>query len=162
MFAYSDNGLASRSVDGPSDILPGEVFFASAPTPAQLEAAFSGYTAAVALATGITVGKATYANLIAGGMTITSTGTPALNATYPTDADQQALYTAVQAAILTNAALFPGYLYNAAGAQVTMTAAQGTAIIIAILAFIAAANNALQAAKNGGTPSWPIPTATIA
>jgi hypothetical protein len=48
MFAYSDNGLASRSVDGPSDILPGEVYFAAIPTAAQLAAAFPGYAAAVA------------------------------------------------------------------------------------------------------------------
>jgi len=51
MFAYSNNGLSFRAVDPAYVAASGEVLFATnTPTTAQLEAAFSGYAAAVAAA----------------------------------------------------------------------------------------------------------------
>jgi hypothetical protein len=48
IFAYSNNGLSFRSVASDYVAQAGEVVFTGIPTSAQLSAAFSGYTAAIA------------------------------------------------------------------------------------------------------------------
>jgi hypothetical protein len=99
-YAYSNNGLSFRAVDEESDCVEGEVFFAGAPTETALEEAFSGYAAAAnALAA-----QAAYASAIAAGVTISSTGIPALNGIYAITPQACALITSEQVNIAATAA----------------------------------------------------------
>ena len=84
-FAYSNNGLSWRAWDNPGELADGEIYFVTTPAPADLSTAFPGYAAAVAKITA----EAAYQELITGGMTVTSTGTPALNGTYAIDQNAQ-------------------------------------------------------------------------
>lgn len=102
------------------------------------------------------------AALLGGGLAIASTGTPALDGTYGCGSDDKTDIGGLQTAILTNAALFPGFFQDIDGRVVTMTAAQFTAIATAILGFIAAVAQAKAAALAGGAWSPPAATATIA
>jgi hypothetical protein len=95
------------------------------------------------------------------GVAITSTSTPALNANYGCQAQDEINLIGLQASILAGVPWL-GYYRNIAGAKVMMTAAQFTAVATAILNFIAAADNAFETAAAGGSASWPAATATIA
>jgi hypothetical protein len=107
--------------------------------------------------------QATYNGLINGGLAITSASTPALNGTYDVSIAGQQRITAMQAAILTSAALFPGYWHpTLTGAPVTMTVAQFTEIAEAALAFVAECVAALSTITAGGTATFPSASATVA
>jgi hypothetical protein len=125
----------------------------------------TGYATALAAAEAalaVVAAQTQYDALIAGGLAITSTGTPALNGTYGTDPNSEFNAVALQAAIVTNSSLFPGYYRLQNGTKVTMTAAQFTEIATALLTFVEVCDNALATAQQGGTPGWPTTTATIA
>jgi hypothetical protein len=102
-----------------------------------------------------------YAAALSAGVAIASTSAPALNATYGCAAQDEINITAMQTAILTNASLFPGYWRNLAGAKVTMTAAQFTAIATAIMDYIVALDDWLAASVGTSAP-LPAAAATIA
>ncbi|MDE2426328.1 MAG: hypothetical protein KGO96_10530 [Elusimicrobia bacterium] len=138
---------------------------ANEPPQTDVEVNLSGYAAALAAAEATlatAAAQAQYATLLAGGLAITSTGTPALDGTYATDQQSEFNVVALQAAITVNAANFPGYYRLKNGARVTMTAAQFTAIAAALLTFVEAADEAVATAAQGGTPTWPAATATVA
>jgi hypothetical protein len=129
-----------------------------------IEVNFGGWTAAIAAAEATIAANAAAAQwntLIAGGLAITSTGTPALNGTYGTDPGSEFNVVALQAATSENSALFPGYYRLANGTRITMTAAQFVEIATAILDFVKGCDDALATAQQGGMPSWPATTATI-
>ena len=161
-FAYSNNGLAWRAWDDPNNLQAGGVYFAAAPTTAQLQAAFPGYDAAVAAQQA----QATYAAAMAAGLTINSTGTPAVNGTYALDQAQQEVITEVTDYIAKNNA-FPGglatvMLRTAAGGVIAVsTIALWYEISTAIADFIAKADNALITAQGGSNPTWPSASVTI-
>lgn len=155
-FAYSinSNGYVSfRAVDDSSEIVSGEAYFATTPTTAELQSAFAGYTAAVTAQTAQTAAAA----LLAGGLIITSTSTPALNGTYGTRPQDQINVTGLQTAIAASA--FPGFYFDNGGAKHTMTAAAFTALATAILDFIVAVDAALETALAGG--AWVAPSASV-
>ena len=161
-FAYSGNGLSFRAWDDPNNLQAGEVYFAEPPTMAQLQAAFPGYNAAVAAQQA----QATYAAAMAAGLTIASTGTPAVNGTYALDAEQQQVVTELAAYIEKNNA-FPGGLASvnlrtASGGEIAIpTITLWFAISTAIADFIAKADAVLITAQGGGSPTWPSASATI-
>jgi len=94
-YAYSNNGLSFRSVGSGYVAASDEVLFNDIATPAELTAAFPAYasaTAAVELA-------AQAAAALAAGLTIISTGTPALNAAYAVDRLSQMDIIAIETSI---------------------------------------------------------------
>lgn len=97
--------------------------------------------------------NATAAALMAGGLTIASAGTPALDGVYGCSLQDQINVTALQSAVA--AGVFPGFLRDRAGARHDMTGAQFTAIATAIMGFIVAISNARAAALAGG--AWVAP-----
>ncbi len=102
------------------------------------------------------------AALIAGGLTITSTGTPALNGTYSTDATAQQNIQAVQIYIQANGK-FPGssgtypWLDKAGQPHVFPTISEFTAFATAVADFVAD----LQMIVYTGAGTLPAATATI-
>jgi hypothetical protein len=110
--------------------------------------------------------QATYAALLADGLTIDSTGTPTVNGTYALDDTQQAAITEVSAYIGKNNA-FPGgltsvVLRTVSGSEIAIpTITLWYAISTAIADFIAKADAALLSAENGGTWTAPSNTVTI-
>lgn len=108
-----------------------------------------------------------YAALVAGGLAITSTGTPAVTGTYAIDDDQQDVITRLQTYIAKNGT-FPGGL-----SSVQLRLANGAYIAIpsvtvfqeigtAIGNFVADLDNAELTALAGGSWVAPSATATIA
>jgi hypothetical protein len=158
MRAYSDNGLAFRAWEDPAHLAAGEVYFDHAPTDTELAAAFPNFASAKVAAQAPSI----FAGLLAGGLAITSTATPTLNATYGVNFQDELNVVSMQTAVLTDATLFPGYWRDTAGLKVSMTPAQFTTIAEAILAFVKAADDWLDAALLGGTASPPAAAATIA
>lgn len=157
-FAYSNDGLSYRHVEADWPLAAGETYFAEEPTPDAIDAAFPGHAVAALAA----AAPGQYAQLVAGGLSVTSTGSPALSGVYATDQNAEFNITALQTAILTNASLWGGYYRLRSGARVTMTAEQFTAIATAIFAFVQACDAALENALLGETPSWPETAVTIA
>jgi hypothetical protein len=99
--------------------------------------------------------------LLAGGLAITSTGTPSLDGTYGTALpDDEANLTGMQAAVA--AGVFPGFYRDKGVVKHTMTGAQFTAIATAILNFIVAVEEALDTAMAGGAWTPPSNAVTIA
>ena len=77
-YAYSDNGASFRAWNEPSNLLPGEVYFAAPATPTQLAAAFPSY--------GVVPLAQQAASALAAGLTISLSGSLTLSATlFPTD-----------------------------------------------------------------------------
>jgi hypothetical protein len=103
----------------------------------------------------------TYLAKMGAGLTITSTGTPALNGVYGADVQDIINVTALQTAINTNPALFPGRYHRKDLSKVTMTAAQFTAVASQVLIFVSGCDIALDDALAGQTPSWPPSSVTI-
>lgn len=95
--------------------------------------------------------------MLAAGLAVTSTGTPALNGTYACASQDQINITSLQVAVTAN--VFPGFLRDRAGAAHTMTAPQFTSIAEALLAFVVAVNQAKAAALGGG--AWVAPAAEV-
>lgn len=107
-----------------------------------------------------------FAQKVAAGIVIASTGAPSLNATYAVD--QQAEFNIVALQTSLNAGQgFPdgaatiGYR-DMAGLKHVMTAMQFTAVAAAIRDYIAALDDTAAALLGGGSASWPAATATIA
>lgn len=100
--------------------------------------------------------------LVAGGLTITSTGTPALNGTYPVDVVSQAKMTSVAAYINANDK-FPAGLSAmpipllSGGAVIATSTAAYVAVVSAIADFVTTADLALDT----GSGRWPAASVTI-
>lgn len=110
--------------------------------------------------------QATFDALIAGGITLTSTGTPALNGTYSTHSVAQANISAIQIGIGSGMGLPGGsatfaYL-DSAGGQHQFSAANFTAFAIAVRDFVYHSLIALATIEGGGTATFPLNTVTIA
>jgi hypothetical protein len=102
------------------------------------------------------------AALIAGGLAITSAGTPALNGTYGCGPSDETAINGLQTAIGVNPALFPNYFRDKSGTSHAMTPVQFTTIAEAIMAFIVSVDEALAAAVAGGAWVAPAAVANIA
>lgn len=167
MFAYSNNGLSYRAWNDPGNLLQGEIYFDHVPTSTELGNAFPGYAAAVAVATATAAGQTGYVTALASGLAISSTGTPAVDATYALDQSQQANVANVALYITVNNR-FPGSL-----SSVSLRKIDGTTISIpatavfqeiatAIADYIAKIDAQLLIAQGGGSPTWPTASVTIA
>jgi hypothetical protein len=160
LYVYSNNGLAFRAWNDPATLAPGELYFDHAPSGAELLAAFPAYTAAQAAQQAL--GEA--AALLASGLAITSTGTPAVNGTYSCAEDQQTIITRVQAYITKNA-VFPGgmstlQLRTVSGGLISVpSVALFQAIGSAIADFVAKVDEAELAALAGG--GWVAPSNSV-
>jgi|SRR5579871_3746199 len=102
------------------------------------------------------------ASMLAAGLAITSTGTPALSATYPTDPATQQKMLSVQV-VLTATGAFPGdaqtwQIKDAGGSWHTVTPAQYLAIGSALAAFVAQLDLVIE----GQLTTLPAASATIA
>lgn len=162
MYAYSNNGLSWRAWNDAGNLASGEVYFAAAPTTEQLASAFAGYTAAVAGQ----AAQATFDTAMASGLAITSTGTPALNATYALDSTSQAqvfqIGTYAQSfSEFTNGTTSMSYP-DITGTPHTFTVTAFVALFQAIARYVTAAQTTLETIQAGGSASWPAATATIA
>lgn len=110
MYAYSFNstsGVSCRAVAANYTPVTGEVIFSELATATELEASFSGYAAFSAQQSAVAAAQASASAAIAGGLTISSTGTPAVNGTYSCDAGSVANFNAVETYVLRNGT-FPG------------------------------------------------------
>lgn len=163
MFAYSNNGIASRRLLDPSKQVVGEVYFDHQPTSDELASAFPGYNAAVSAQQAIAAAPAA----LTAGLTITSTGTPEVSGTYSCDDAQQSVVARLQTYIEKNNA-FPGGL-----SSVQLRLANGAFIPIpsiplfqaigsAIADYVAKVDEAELAALSGAAWVAPSNTATIA
>lgn len=101
--------------------------------------------------------RAAAAELLTGGITVTSTSTPSLNGTYAAAAQDEINITGLQVAIANN--VFPGFYRDVAGNKHTMTGPQFTSIATAVLNFAVAVENAMQAALAGG--AWIAPSSAV-
>lgn len=104
------------------------------------------------------------ATRLGNGIVITSTGTPALNATYALDTDSQAQI--FQLGIYANQfAAFPGgatQAYpDATGAPHTFSVAQFVAFLRVVAPLVSAMTNVTAVMSHGGTPVWPAQTGSI-
>jgi hypothetical protein len=133
------------SVDG--EILYGAAI--TAPQRAQIDALYAAHDPARPDP------RAEAAKLLAGGLAITSVGTPVLNGTYGTGMQDEINITGLQAAVQAN--VFPGWYRDVTGVRKVMTGAQFTAIATAALNFIAAVEDAMHVALEGG--AWVAPPA---
>jgi len=104
--------------------------------------------------------QAQYAGKLAAGLTIASTGTPALNATYALSAAQQqnlanvALYIAVNGHLPGGQAALA--LTTASGGFVLVSStAAWQEIATAVADYVTLLDAALSIAAQGGTPTWP-------
>ena len=146
------------SVGNPADKATWSIQFHSTATAAQQSAAEAVLSAWNASA----VHPATMLRyLLAGGVQVTSSSTPALNGTYGTSMQDQVNLTALQTSI-TAGVPWIGYLRDIIGVSHTMTAVQFTSIAAAILGFVAAADAAYAAAVAGQSPTWPSNQVTVA
>jgi hypothetical protein len=100
------------------------------------------------------------AALLAGGLTIASAGTPALNGVYGTSGADEINITGLQVAVAAN--VFPGFYRDQVGNRHTMTGAEFTAIATAIMNFTVAVDEAKAVAMAGGPWVAPANTASIA
>lgn len=105
--------------------------------------------------------------LIGAGVTITSTGTPALNGTYAVDDQTQLKIIGLLARIANGLGFPPG---NSAtldygdvqGNVHTFTETAFKNLAVALGDFVLAATGVLQSRLNGGNDAWPSPNVTIA
>jgi hypothetical protein len=98
--------------------------------------------------------------LLAGGLAISSTSTPAINGTYGCSMQDEVNASSLQAAV--SAGVFPGHYRDQAGDRHLMTGAQFTALATAIMTFIVAIEEARQTALDGAAWSPPPAAVTIA
>lgn len=104
------------------------------------------------------------AEKIAAGITITSTGTPALNATYALDDVSTSQIS--QLGLYANAfGTFPGGATqpypDVAGVPHVFTVVQFVAFLRAVAPLVSALNTQAGIMRAGGSPDWPAPTAVI-
>ena len=100
------------------------------------------------------------AALLANGLAISSTGTPALNGAYGCSMQDEVNAASLQAA--TAAGVFPGFYRDQVGTRHIMTGAQFTAIATAIMTFIVAIGEARETALDGAAWAPPATSVTIA
>jgi hypothetical protein len=129
------------------------------------DAAWVAYLAAQSAKAAIAAAQTAYNNLIAAGLTVTSTGTPAVDGTYACDDAQQDIVTRIQAYITKNNA-FPGGLSavqlrkaDGSGYIAIGTVALFQAVGSAIADFVAKADEAELAVLAGG--SWVAPSNAV-
>jgi hypothetical protein len=108
-----------------------------------------------------------YQQRIAAGLKITSTGTPALNATYGCDPQAEFNIVALETSLNANQGFPNGaatYAYPTItpGVKVTMTPAQFTEIAAAIRDYVNALDTTLAALQQGQQATWPANSVTIA
>ena len=108
--------------------------------------------------------QAKYAALIAGGLTITSTGTPAINGTYGTAASDQANFNAVQTYVLTTGTLQqtpqPWFLQNGTPVMIP-SAAVFREISTAVANFVTNAKVAAAESAAGQSVTWPSSSVSV-
>ena len=158
LYAYSNNGLSFRAITSSADLEAGEVEFNGLATSAELAAAFSGYTAAVA-AQQVPINAAA---ALAGGLAVTSTSTSSLNGTYAVDSNTTAEINAEITSILLNTTFTDGTTALAwpdvTGAAHSFNVAQFKALATAIASFVTSVNKYAR----GQLSSLPPSTAVIA
>lgn len=160
-FAYGNNGLGFRLCYSPCTLGAGEVFFSSTPTTQQLTDAFPGYTAAAAAV----AAQGTYNAAILAGLGVTSTGTPALNATYALD--QTTLDQIGSVARDAAAGLgLPGgggtFIYpDASGTPHSFSSANVQDLYKAMRDYMFELNTTLATIQAGGQANWPEASVTI-
>lgn len=103
--------------------------------------------------------KATYAAAIKSGLAIVSISSPELNGTYGIAPQDEINLTGLQVAV--SASVFPGYCRDMAGTKHVLSAAQFTVLATAVLNYIAALDEARQAALTGASATWPTEPVTI-
>jgi hypothetical protein len=162
-YVASNNGLSWRWHD-PSEnyqLAAGEVAFTNPPADTDLSAAFPGYAAALA----IQQAPQQLAAVLAAGLIIGSTGTPAVDGTYPLDAGTLADITSVATAVAAGKGFFG--LASVTFAQVNGTPYTFTDPTLftnwasAIGAYVAQCTLTARAIGAGQTPTWPAATVTI-
>lgn len=163
--AYSNNGLSMRGVPVGYQPQEGEVLFPDGvglPTSDQLTQAFDGYAAAAAAAGA----PATVAAKLLTGVTLTSTGTPALNAVYALD---PVSYSEIfQIGTYANSfGVFPNgastFEYPDASSEPhTFAVTAFVNLLKAVAPLVAAIQTQGAILAAGGSPTWPAQTATIA
>jgi hypothetical protein len=164
---YSNNGSSMRAVDSSYVAQLGEVLFpdGAPPSPAALAAAFPQYTVVVAAENAGASAQATYGAAIGAGLIIASTGTPALDGTYPIGPSDQLDIEAEIDSILVNGVFTNGQATRGwpdiSGASHTFSVAQFKTLATAIAQYVDALTVAEQAAAFGQTATWPAATATI-
>jgi hypothetical protein len=135
----------------------GEILRGPALTDAQWAAVQAVYAAhAPSKADPLAAGAA----LLAGGLAITSTSTPALNGTYGCGMQDEINAASLQGAV--SAGVFPGFYRDQAGVRHVMTGLQFTAIATAIMTFIVAVEEAKAMALGGGAWAPPATAVTLA
>ncbi|HZQ01423.1 MAG TPA: hypothetical protein VFB13_17895 [Reyranella sp.] len=110
--------------------------------------------------------KDTFNLAIAAGLAVTSSGTPALNATYALDRDALFNITSEQVYIATKGTFTNGgatraWLDAAGTPHVFPSVAAFTAFAEAVAQYVDSLNTALVTAEQGGTPAWPAAAASI-
>lgn len=161
-WCYYNNGLSFRACDNVRNpVAAGEVYFASVPSTAQLEAAFPGYASTIGPATAL----AGFKSAVAAGLAITSAGTPALNGTYPVDPASLAVTLMTQEQLYINTAgTFSNGLSTREWADLAGTyhlfpsTAEFTAFSEAIGKYYDGLETALATVQAGG--AWAPPTAS--
>lgn len=160
-YIYSNNGLSWRGEQDSYSPKAGEVAFGSLATAEQLTNAFPGYAAATVAANA----PATLAGKIASGIAVTSTGTAALSATYALDSmtlDQIGSVARDAAAGLGLPGGLSTFTYpDINGSPHTFASADVQNIYKAMRNLLFALNTQAAVMAAGGSPSWPVQTATI-
>lgn len=158
---YSNNGLSFGTKDPGYQVQPGEVAFDHLATDVELAAAFPSYTAAKAIAQA----PAQFDAAVSAGLTITSTGTPALNGTYAVDTAARDVISAVEAGIAGGKGLpGGGSTFNhldIAGVPHAFDATSFPNFAAAVRDYYYALIQTLVSIKGGHGGTWPSASATI-
>ena len=110
----------------------------------------------------VTSAQAKYDMLIAGGLTITSAGTPAVSGTYGVTPADQANFTPTETAIQAGIVTFPLPWQFADGSPVSIpSAAMFLEIAGSAYKFVSSADHAKAMASAGGTADWPLATVSV-
>lgn len=159
--AYSNNGLGFRTSTG-NDLMAGEVFFPTPPSPSDLAAAFPNHAAAATAANAQVLLKAA----LAGPLTITFSISTALNDSYNIDSTTQFNITATMVSILANGTFANGLTTRnwptATGNFKLMTVAQFKAFATAVALYVDQAQTAYAMAAAGQVAAWPSVNITVA
>lgn len=131
------------------------------------DAAWVAYLAAKAAAAAMAAALAAYVAVLSAGLTISSTGTPSVNAAYALDQPQLSNVANLALYIVVNSK-FPGGLSAVSLRKIDSTAisvpttALMQAIATVLADYVAQCDAQLLIAQGGGTPSWPESSVTIA
>ena len=159
IFDVSGNFIASGDTSG--TIPDGAVActalqYAQAPNVAWQNGQIVTITPPASVVTAAEAAQAQYDALIAGGLTITSTGTPAINGAYGVQPSNQASFTSTEMAIQAGIVTFPIEYLLQNGAPVSIPSASVFLEIAgAAYKFVDEADLAIAVAAGGGTATWP-------